>query len=124
MWSLAGYGAAPAGSGLYALSSEAVITTLTPGGRSIRYQAFANGSFSEFSTSARSTWSGNELLTLIPNSEIGAKPTGWDLFASSSDRADGATSVDSLRESDSALLLPFKEPPRLAMTLALPTPKH
>jgi hypothetical protein len=124
MWRLNGYGAAPAGSGLYARSSEALITTLTPSGRSIRYQAFANGSFEELTTFARSTWSGNMLLTLIPNNEIGSEPIGWDAFASSSDRADGATSVDSLRESDSALLLPFKEPPRLAMTLALPTPKR
>ncbi len=124
MWRLAGYGAAPAGSGLYALSSEAVITALTRGGRSIRYQAFTNGSFGEFSTAARSTWSGNELLTLIPNIEIGAEPIGWDAFASSSARADGATSEDSLRESDSAELLEFTLPPRLEMTQALPTPKR
>jgi hypothetical protein len=124
MWGLRGYGAAPAGSGPFSLASEAFSTTLTLRGGDLRYQAFANGSFEELGTSARSTLSGNTLLALIPISEIGSEPTGWDVFVSSSDERNVPISRDTLRATDGGQLVDFNEPPQLDFTPALPSPKR
>ena len=92
--------------------SHAVITRVENDKRDVLYFANVNGSFQMFKTSARSIWSGNDFLTLVPKAkEIQTDPVGWDVYAYESDGTQAGTTRDNIRGFDGGALLEFTGPP-------------
>jgi hypothetical protein len=108
---LDGYDPAPAGvSTRFPGASHAFITSVTGPYRRLELYAFDVDGFQRFQTGARSTWIGNDLITLVPLIEdLPSDPIRWDAYASWSVHGLG-TSSDSLR-SAAGLMKAFETAP-------------
>jgi hypothetical protein len=107
-----GFDVAPAIPGeAFANASHAIVTSVTGSTRSVRFVRYADGAFTSVSSVVRSTWIGNELITLVPVvGGLSADPESWDAYARRS--AGGIdVSLDNLRSTADGPLLPFPGPP-------------
>lgn len=107
---LDGYDLAPSSSSEpFAGASHAIVTRVVGTSHSLAYLGFDHGSFHEYRSYARSTWIGDELITIVPvTDEILSEPLRWDAFASlivggtsvSSDTVRSSTSPGTMRDVD------------------------
>jgi hypothetical protein len=109
---LPGFETAPAESSEpFPSASHAVITRVSGGTRFVTLLQFSSGQFRPIASKARSTWIGNDLITIVPVvGELSVDPKGWDAYARLSANGVGA-SVDSLRSTAGGPLQPFPGPP-------------
>jgi hypothetical protein len=91
-------------------ASHVVVTHLEGATREVSILEYDEGAFVSRPTDARSLWTGQDLVTLIPLSDLPTWPLSWDMYAFES-FAGGGGRLDSLRESDFAPLLQYLEPP-------------
>ena len=103
-------------------TSHDIITRIEPGQRSVTYFAFANGTFSQFNTEARSTWDATDWYTIVPQSEeILTAPRAWDVYSYFSDGTSAGTGRDTLRGLDGGAMLDWTNPPSLEFVDAPPS---
>jgi hypothetical protein len=63
---------------------------------------YSGGAWQEYSTTARSLWRGDLLVTLVPFDDIGDSPTAWDVYAWIS--RGGAVAYDNVRPADGEVI--------------------
>jgi hypothetical protein len=94
----------------FAGASHAFVTRVSGPYRLVELWSFDQGSFHEYRTWARSTWIGNDLITLVPIvDDIPTEPRLWDVYAAWSVRAKRVGS-DSLR-AGTGPMKSFRTPP-------------
>ena len=103
---------APAGTGsLFPSASHAFITHFEGALRKITLFEYFGESFEERTTDARSLWSGQDLITIVPSGDLPAWPGLWDMYATESDSASGGEARDTLRAGPISPLAAFGNPP-------------
>jgi hypothetical protein len=90
-------------------ASHAVVTRMTQGSATLHLFMFQPTYIDDAHTNARSTWTGNDLLTIVPvRHELDSEPIRWDAFGEILyTRADGH---DSLRPTSTSPLRPADYP--------------
>jgi hypothetical protein len=63
---------------------------------------YRGGAWQEYSTTARSLWRGDLLVTIVPFDDIGESPTAWDVYAWIS--RGGAVAYDNVRPPDGEVI--------------------
>ena len=103
---------APSGTGSpFPSASHAFITHLEGDVRRITLFEYFGGAFEERTTDARSLWTGNDLITIVPSGDLPAWPLSWDMYANESDPASGGEARDTLRTGPTSPLAAFGNPP-------------
>lgn len=121
---LAGYDAAPPSSIRFPLATHVILTELYGGHIELRYYGWTNGLWTEYLTSARSSWIGDNLLTIVPfRTDILSSPILWDAYASYSPSTGEAPSQDTIRTDDGAMRTYSGFPPVLNFVDLVPSPK-
>jgi hypothetical protein len=88
-------------------ASHAYVTR--PGIPSLALLRYDGSGFYDFPSKARSTWSGTDVLTLIPFSELGGEPYGWDAVMLVDAAPDRIASRDTMRRASGDALLVWDE---------------
>lgn len=81
----------------FADASHAYVTR--PGVHSLALLRYDGAGFHDFRSEARSTWSGTDVLTLIPFEELGGSPYGWDAVMLVDAEPDVIATRDTVRRS-------------------------
>jgi hypothetical protein len=95
--------AAPASAGdRFEGANHRFITELDGTELTISQFVYEDGEWVEYFTSARSTWRGDVLVTIVPFENLSAEPTAWDAYATAS--GVGASGYDNVRPADGEVI--------------------
>jgi hypothetical protein len=83
-------------------ANQRFITELEGDQLSIRQFTYEDGAWVEYFTSARSTWRGDSLVTIVPLENLSGEPEAWDAYATSS--GPGAEGYDNVRPADGEVI--------------------
>jgi hypothetical protein len=78
------------------------ITELDGTELTIRQFVYEDGEWVEYFTSARSSWRGDVLVTIVPFENLSDEPSAWDAYASSSGA--GEPGYDNVRPADGEVI--------------------
>jgi hypothetical protein len=109
---VAGFDRAPlAANDPFGGASHSFITRVTAGRRVLRFEEYDYGDWKDVQSNARSAWTGNDLLTLIPASDdLYSDPIRWDAYAALV-YPSSRKGRDELRSATTDQLHTFDDPP-------------